>query len=183
MTSRNVTGTATCRVGVTLLSHSSADGKLNSPAMLRWLRGKENTWQDGFSPCLHPHPSLVDEGLILSPFVSIQPSKDKPTFETSSLLPCWLRNYFSTSFVSLALIKMEIDALIVYFVPFMHLHLGLWFCCDGLQTVIYIMFFSSKGINYSINCKYKGRQYLRLQKNSSTWILVQLEVCSRSTSV
>ena len=35
MTSRNVTGTVTCRVGVTLLSHSSADGKLNSPAMLR----------------------------------------------------------------------------------------------------------------------------------------------------
>lgn len=98
MTSRNVTGTVTCRVGVTLLSHSSADGKLNSPAMLRWLRGKENTLQDGFNPCLHPHPSLVDEGLILSPFVSIQPSKDKPTFETSSLLPCWLRNYFSTSF-------------------------------------------------------------------------------------
>lgn len=57
------------------------------------------------------------------------------------LLPCWLRNYFSTSFVSLTLIKMEIDALIVYFVPFMQLPLGLRFCCDGLQTAINIMFF------------------------------------------
>lgn len=63
ITSRNVTGTVTCRVGVTLLSHSSADGKLNSPAMLRWLRGKENTWQQeetcfqkyGFSPPPSPH--------------------------------------------------------------------------------------------------------------------------------
>ena len=42
MTSSNVTGTVICLVGVTLLSHSSAVGKYNWPAILRCKREGEN---------------------------------------------------------------------------------------------------------------------------------------------
>lgn len=42
VTFENVTGTVTWRVGVTLQSHSSADGKDNSPAMLRCWREERN---------------------------------------------------------------------------------------------------------------------------------------------